>query len=836
MSKFDIENLPTSETGKRMLKRVAPIYQNSYIAKWLYQVMGEEWDGAWDIALSLRDQIFTETVTWGIEYQEHKYSIVPDESLSLDERRARLKRRTQQKFPLNPGVLEQFIKNGWSITADVDETVDYGRLKLTFPNDLPSTVEEMLKEVRRIKPSHLVLFLKLIRELHLDDDESKIRLGIVSAFEGYRHIGIASPEDFICKLNTSIIPAQSGIVRISVGLPEASDPLSFDVGLGAFINGKRGMGVNAEDLPEIFREESSWLAPIIGIAQARRGVKILPLAMPETSVLPFGYGTSVNKAGKRIYGLAPSTNGIIVPVFGTATAHNGTRETVVDLNDLPKWFNDQPIIAEVVRTTDFKTGRNLIGLTKPERERISLATGFLHGLFGVTSLAVAEEDLPSEFTERTAKLAATFGMSLKQQTRRKISLALPETAKAAFGAGLLQKWSGTRTVPLAPPEEAMAEEGVGIATAESGKRSLSADSADIPDWYKGSLDSAQAALFLGTAQVIQGKKKAYLSPPEDVTEVLSVGNAVEQSGVKEVAVNPSDIPQSHKSVLDNAEIAAHIGIKLTKRGKKAAGLAPVAEPEATPANFGIATKTTGTAAIRADPADLPEEYSAATPQMGLFVGVSLLKDIRRQIHLTAPEKSTTTFTVAVAETQGGKRNISLAAPDNAEIQAKVGLSNINGGARNIDADQTDLPEMFKNILDDAVTTAFAGCQSNKNGVRKISVTPVPNGDLSFSIGSTELIGGRREFSFTADDLPETYIDNSAHIAPFIGFNVQQKGVRRTGLTAIVRETTGFFADAVGAITGYKVIGADLNDLEPPRPRRGILPHVGLVHVGAMAAV
>ena len=47
MEKFDIEKFPTSESAKRMLSYVSEdFYEKSYVGKWLYQIMGLEWDDA----------------------------------------------------------------------------------------------------------------------------------------------------------------------------------------------------------------------------------------------------------------------------------------------------------------------------------------------------------------------------------------------------------------------------------------------------------------------------------------------------------------------------------------------------------------------------------------------------------------------------------------------------------------------------------------------------------------------------------------------------------------------------------------------------------------------
>lgn len=156
MSRFEIEKFPESESAKRMLRRVSPIYDNSYVGKWLYEVMGREFDEASKLVLSLRDQIFTGTVTWGLEFQEDKYSLDHDTSLTLDERRARLYRRKSLHSPLSPWFLENYIKEAWGITVDIDETYANGVILLTIPFIKPEdNLIKMYKDLRRIKPSHL---------------------------------------------------------------------------------------------------------------------------------------------------------------------------------------------------------------------------------------------------------------------------------------------------------------------------------------------------------------------------------------------------------------------------------------------------------------------------------------------------------------------------------------------------------------------------------------------------------------------------------------------------------------------------------------------------------
>ena len=47
MEKFDLENFPVSESAKNMIVSVSDgFYDNSYVGKWLYEVMGQEYDTA----------------------------------------------------------------------------------------------------------------------------------------------------------------------------------------------------------------------------------------------------------------------------------------------------------------------------------------------------------------------------------------------------------------------------------------------------------------------------------------------------------------------------------------------------------------------------------------------------------------------------------------------------------------------------------------------------------------------------------------------------------------------------------------------------------------------
>lgn len=130
MEKFDLENFPVSESAKNMIASVSDgFYDNSYVGKWLYEVMGQEYDTAREIAEDILNQLFPETATWGLMYHEIKWGLPVLENLPYEERRQLIYRKRDYRAPMTPYRMEGYLKTatGFDVRiADINDPGDYG--------------------------------------------------------------------------------------------------------------------------------------------------------------------------------------------------------------------------------------------------------------------------------------------------------------------------------------------------------------------------------------------------------------------------------------------------------------------------------------------------------------------------------------------------------------------------------------------------------------------------------------------------------------------------------------------------------------------------------------
>ena len=285
MTNYDfLAQLLQSPTGKRMLARVSPIYDYSAFMKKFYQSVGEEFDELRKFFETLREQHFTTQVTWGIEYLEHKYSIVPDKSLTLEERRERLKIRTSHKYPLNPAILEKYALDNFDLETFLDESeTGYINIYLeTFKKKEFSFVKWLLLE----RPAHLILKCKVDTQIA----ESNIYFGIA---------------DFI-----------GGTTSITYAPPDTSSHFELSAGIQTFINGNIGVGIavdNHEDTANLFAGVHTYIRGTISVGIARPDNETLAICAGVTSFVhgSISVGEFVAEKDLLTNSEGESTSGII---------------------------------------------------------------------------------------------------------------------------------------------------------------------------------------------------------------------------------------------------------------------------------------------------------------------------------------------------------------------------------------------------------------------------------------------------------------------------------------------------------------------------------------------
>ncbi len=164
MEKFDLEKFPTSESAQRMLSYVSDgFYDTSYIGKWLFQVMGAEYDEARRVIEELPKQLFPETATWGLMYHEIKWGLPVRAGLSDEERRRLIYEKRDYKAPMTPYRMEQYLANVTGFDVHVTDIHDSwngylpehpNQFRVFFVGEGMLDAKAALSAIRRIKQSH----------------------------------------------------------------------------------------------------------------------------------------------------------------------------------------------------------------------------------------------------------------------------------------------------------------------------------------------------------------------------------------------------------------------------------------------------------------------------------------------------------------------------------------------------------------------------------------------------------------------------------------------------------------------------------------------------------
>lgn len=145
----------TTKTAYEMLDMISPIYDNSYLALWIIEVIAREYARIINVAKEIPDQAYPETATWSISLWEDRYGVTPYANQTLAERRVNVILRRDARSPVNPAKIKSIVR---SITGTECEVVENSE-SYTFAVYVTAGTDRQLDEIagiiRRIKPAHL---------------------------------------------------------------------------------------------------------------------------------------------------------------------------------------------------------------------------------------------------------------------------------------------------------------------------------------------------------------------------------------------------------------------------------------------------------------------------------------------------------------------------------------------------------------------------------------------------------------------------------------------------------------------------------------------------------
>lgn len=165
MKKTNLEEFPTSESAKKMLSYVSDgFYDESYVGKWIFQAMGEEYDKALEIVMDLPAQFYPETATWGLMYHEIKWGLPVQQNLSYEERRRLILQKRDYRAPMTPYHMEKYLRNVTDFEVRVCDVHDFGEYGLAFSH--PNRFQVICMGEGTLDAKILHRFLNHIKQSH----------------------------------------------------------------------------------------------------------------------------------------------------------------------------------------------------------------------------------------------------------------------------------------------------------------------------------------------------------------------------------------------------------------------------------------------------------------------------------------------------------------------------------------------------------------------------------------------------------------------------------------------------------------------------------------------
>jgi len=255
------------------------------------------------------------------------------------------------------------------------------RLKLGAMQD-KDTYPKILKMLENVKNVRSQLeYVDIHDTIHMDDEESKIRVGIATMQGGLTKIPLASPENTEGKISIGIANMNAGLTKINLDYPTREEA-KLKAGIVDSFSGIIRIDIDEDDLPEIFKEKNAYITPRIGYAYKTSGKRTVPLDLPENETTKLFIGSAVKRSGKIFVGVdiaKGSTHNL-----GVVTALHKSANTKInaDLEGFERLTNfSKSVLTPKVAINVAKRAKRQINIERPTQSGL---TNFRAGLFNYT--------------------------------------------------------------------------------------------------------------------------------------------------------------------------------------------------------------------------------------------------------------------------------------------------------------------------------------------------------------------------------------------------------------------------------------------------------------------
>ncbi len=151
-----LENFPTNETAQRMMSMLSPIYDDAYVAKWIFQVMGFYFGDATGIVHSIAEEAFPNTATEMLSAWEEAYGLASNPGMTTEERRGAIVSKRNNKSAINPARIEATIKELFGREAKLTENTDVCTYRIDIFSAKGGTFDlgKLMQKISELKQSN----------------------------------------------------------------------------------------------------------------------------------------------------------------------------------------------------------------------------------------------------------------------------------------------------------------------------------------------------------------------------------------------------------------------------------------------------------------------------------------------------------------------------------------------------------------------------------------------------------------------------------------------------------------------------------------------------------